>query len=163
MIIFFAYWKAFELGPTPWATPPAQIFCDRIFRDRVLRTISPGWLRTMILLVSASWVARIQAWATGTQQWFFWNQNWLWLIYLDVSSSLLLTAFEWTLSKASVYPHRLHDANFVGFYRLTKEKRLVPYIQKPRRENFSEENSVQKYWNPDDWREEQYESLKHGY
>jgi hypothetical protein len=28
------------------------------FRDRVSRTICPGWLRTAILLISASWVAR---------------------------------------------------------------------------------------------------------
>jgi hypothetical protein len=32
-----------------------------VFNDRVLRTICPGWLRTTILLISASWVARITA------------------------------------------------------------------------------------------------------
>jgi hypothetical protein len=30
-----------------------------LFRDRISRTICPGWLRTTILLISASWVARI--------------------------------------------------------------------------------------------------------
>jgi hypothetical protein len=31
----------------------------RVFRNRVSRTICPGWPRTAILLISASWVARI--------------------------------------------------------------------------------------------------------
>jgi hypothetical protein len=30
-----------------------------VFRDRVSRTICSGWLRTEILLISASWVAGI--------------------------------------------------------------------------------------------------------
>jgi hypothetical protein len=30
-----------------------------IFRERVFWTICLGWLQTMILLISASWVARI--------------------------------------------------------------------------------------------------------
>jgi hypothetical protein len=34
-------------------------FCVRCFWDRVSRTICPGWLWTVILLISASWVARI--------------------------------------------------------------------------------------------------------
>jgi hypothetical protein len=29
------------------------------FQDRVLRTICQGWLQTMVLLISASWVVRI--------------------------------------------------------------------------------------------------------
>jgi hypothetical protein len=45
-------------GPTPWATPPA-LFCDGVFQARVLRTICPIWLPTVILLISATWVARI--------------------------------------------------------------------------------------------------------
>jgi hypothetical protein len=50
--------------------PPHQpFFYDGFFWDRVLRTICPGWLRTVILLISASWAARIQAWATSTQPW----------------------------------------------------------------------------------------------
>jgi hypothetical protein len=37
------------------------------FWDRVSQTIWPGWLWTTILLIAASWVARIQAWATDVQ------------------------------------------------------------------------------------------------
>jgi hypothetical protein len=37
----------------------ASPFCDGFFQDRVSRTISPGWLQTAILLISASLVARI--------------------------------------------------------------------------------------------------------
>jgi hypothetical protein len=43
---------------SPWATPPA-LFLWRVFRDRVLLTICPGWLQTTILLISDSWVAKI--------------------------------------------------------------------------------------------------------
>jgi hypothetical protein len=39
-------------------TPPAPFF-DGFCRDRVLRTTCLDWLRTMILLISASWVGRI--------------------------------------------------------------------------------------------------------
>jgi hypothetical protein len=35
------------------------IFVKDFFQDRVLWTICQGWLQTMILLISASWVARI--------------------------------------------------------------------------------------------------------
>jgi hypothetical protein len=45
-------------GPAPWATPPA-LFCDGFFQDRGSWTICLGWLRTVILLISASWVARV--------------------------------------------------------------------------------------------------------
>jgi hypothetical protein len=45
-------------GPRPWATPPA-FCCEGCFQDRVLWTICPVWLQTEILLISASWVARI--------------------------------------------------------------------------------------------------------
>jgi hypothetical protein len=34
-------------------------FCVRYFQDRVSCTICPGWFQTVILLISASWVARI--------------------------------------------------------------------------------------------------------
>jgi hypothetical protein len=40
-------------------------FCDGFFHDRVSKTICPSWLQTMILLISASWVARI----TGVRHW----------------------------------------------------------------------------------------------
>jgi hypothetical protein len=45
-------------GHSLWATLPA-LPCDVYFRDRVSRTICLGWLQTIILLVSTSWVARI--------------------------------------------------------------------------------------------------------
>jgi hypothetical protein len=45
-------------GPTIWATPPDFLF-EGYFRNRVSWTICPGWLRTTILLISASWLARI--------------------------------------------------------------------------------------------------------
>jgi hypothetical protein len=47
-----------------WATPLA-LFCVVYFQDRILLTISLGWLWTSILLISASWVARI----TGVSHW----------------------------------------------------------------------------------------------
>jgi hypothetical protein len=40
-------------------------FCDSYFQDRVSQTTCLGWLRTSILLISASWVARI----TGMSHW----------------------------------------------------------------------------------------------
>jgi hypothetical protein len=43
---------------TTWVTPPA-LFCDGYFQDRVSWTICLGWLWATILLISASWVARI--------------------------------------------------------------------------------------------------------
>jgi hypothetical protein len=55
-LLLLQYW-GLNSGP-PWATPPA-LFCDGIFRDRVSWTIYPSWLWTAILLISASWVARI--------------------------------------------------------------------------------------------------------
>jgi hypothetical protein len=46
-------------------------FCDGLFRNRVLQTIWPGWLRTVSLLISASRVARITGIATGAQLNYF--------------------------------------------------------------------------------------------
>jgi hypothetical protein len=55
----FLWYKDLNSGPTPWAILPAP-FCEGFFRDRVLwNYICLGWLRTKILLISASWVARI--------------------------------------------------------------------------------------------------------
>jgi hypothetical protein len=45
--------KAFTLNHS------ASPFCDRYFQDRFSQTICPSWLRTTILLISASWVAKI--------------------------------------------------------------------------------------------------------
>jgi hypothetical protein len=41
------------------------------FQDRVLRTICHGWLRTSILLISASWVAKDYRHETLTPGCFF--------------------------------------------------------------------------------------------
>jgi hypothetical protein len=43
---------------TTWAIP-STLFCAVYFWDRVLWTICLGCLRTMIFLISASWIARI--------------------------------------------------------------------------------------------------------
>jgi hypothetical protein len=59
----FWYW-ALNSGPSPWATPPA-LFLWTFFWDRVSWTICPTWLQTVILLISASWIARI----TGASHW----------------------------------------------------------------------------------------------
>jgi hypothetical protein len=45
-------------GTKPWANPPI-LFCNGFFQDRVLQTICPGWPQTSLLLIFASWVARI--------------------------------------------------------------------------------------------------------
>jgi hypothetical protein len=61
--LFLQYW-GLNSGPTTWATPPA-LFCDGFFWDRVSQTICLGWVQTAVLLISASWVARI----TGESHW----------------------------------------------------------------------------------------------
>jgi hypothetical protein len=70
---FFLVVLAFELNAsrllgrhsTPWATP-SVLFCVGYFQNRVSWTICPGWLQTLILLISASHVARI----TGMSHWY---------------------------------------------------------------------------------------------
>jgi hypothetical protein len=57
LFFFFWYWSL-NSGPTPWVTPSA-LFSDGFFRDRVSQAIYLGWLWTIILLISASWVAGI--------------------------------------------------------------------------------------------------------
>jgi hypothetical protein len=58
LTFFFLWYWGLNSGSTPWATPPAT-FCDGSFQYRVLWTICLGWFWTVILLISASWVARI--------------------------------------------------------------------------------------------------------
>jgi hypothetical protein len=42
------------------------LFCF-VFQDRISQIICPGWLQTLILLISAIWVGREgYMWATGT-------------------------------------------------------------------------------------------------
>jgi hypothetical protein len=45
---------------------PLHQLCDRFFWDPVSGTICVGWLHTTVLLISASWVARI----TGLSHWY---------------------------------------------------------------------------------------------
>jgi hypothetical protein len=56
---FFFFWQYWGLNSG--ATPESlhQPFLWRVFRDSISRTICPGWLWTVILLICASWVARI--------------------------------------------------------------------------------------------------------
>jgi hypothetical protein len=54
---FLLYW-GLNSGLTLWATPPA-LFGEELFWDRVSQNYMPGWLWITILLISASWVARI--------------------------------------------------------------------------------------------------------
>jgi hypothetical protein len=56
---FFSRYWGLNSGPSPWATTPAQFFVIGFFWDRVSQTVCPDWLQTEILLISASWVARI--------------------------------------------------------------------------------------------------------
>jgi hypothetical protein len=66
---FFWYWS-FELRVYTLSTPSP--FCDDFFWDRVSWTIYPGWLWTSILLMSASWEARI----TGVNPCLRFFSNW---------------------------------------------------------------------------------------
>jgi hypothetical protein len=61
---FFLRFWGLNLGPTPSATLPVH-FCDGFSRDQCSWAVCPGWLLTMILLISASWLARI----TGLSHW----------------------------------------------------------------------------------------------
>jgi hypothetical protein len=53
---FLRYW-GLNLGPTPEQLHQ-PFFVLFFYQDRVLWTISPGWLWTAISLISASWIAR---------------------------------------------------------------------------------------------------------
>jgi hypothetical protein len=55
--LFGGFW-VLNLEPTPWASLPA-LFCDGFFQDRVFQSICLDYFQIMILLISASWVARI--------------------------------------------------------------------------------------------------------
>jgi hypothetical protein len=72
------------------STSPFYV-CVRYFQDRVSRTICSGWLWTLILLISASWVARI----TGVRYHFLKETSLnpdLFLIYnIIVSQSYFIT------------------------------------------------------------------------
>jgi hypothetical protein len=59
LIFFFFSELGLEIRAYTLSHSTSPFFCDEYFRDRVSRAIYPGWLRTMILLISASWVARV--------------------------------------------------------------------------------------------------------
>jgi hypothetical protein len=60
--VFFFFWFEIMAYTLSYSTRFFICVCDGIFWDRVSRTIFLGWLWNMILLISASLVARI----TGT-------------------------------------------------------------------------------------------------
>jgi hypothetical protein len=66
-------------GPSPWATQPA-LFLWRVFQDKVSQTFCLGWLRTKILLISASWVGRITCvnhrWLARREIWTLLEEMW---------------------------------------------------------------------------------------
>jgi hypothetical protein len=77
--------------------------CDGFFQDRVSRTICLGWIWTMILLIAASWVARI----TGMNHWH--------LAWINFLTSCFLVAYEFEptafcLLGASAQPLEPHPA-----------------------------------------------------
>jgi hypothetical protein len=57
LFFFFLQYWGLNSGPSPWVTLPA--FLWKVFQDRFSQTICPGWLQTLILLISACWLARI--------------------------------------------------------------------------------------------------------
>jgi hypothetical protein len=57
-LFFFFAVLGLELRSYTLSHSPA-LYVLGYFRDRVLQTICPGWIWTMILMISASWVARI--------------------------------------------------------------------------------------------------------
>jgi hypothetical protein len=58
-ILFFFLVLGFELRAYNFSHSTSPFFCDGFFWDKVSQTICPGCLWTSILLISASWVARI--------------------------------------------------------------------------------------------------------
>jgi hypothetical protein len=104
------YW-GLNSGPSPWATPPA-LFLWRVFWDRVLWTICPGWPRTVILLISASWVARI----TGMSHWHLAYE----CIFLNLKFYLIMinvdpyNLHKWLSEKKQYRPKRLRTAIVSG-------------------------------------------------
>jgi hypothetical protein len=68
IMVFICFW-----GTGAWTqglhleSLQQRFFVMAFFWDRVSRTICPGWLWTRILLISASWVARITGMTTSAQ------------------------------------------------------------------------------------------------
>jgi hypothetical protein len=76
--VFSQYWGLSSVSclkgrpSTAWVTP-STLYCIGYFQDSVLQTIFLGWHQTLILLISASWVARI----TGMKH--HWENSFNWL------------------------------------------------------------------------------------
>jgi hypothetical protein len=64
LLVFVLQYWGLNWGPSHWTTQPG-LFLYRVFPDKVLHTICPGWLQTTIPLIYASWGARI----TGMNHW----------------------------------------------------------------------------------------------
>jgi hypothetical protein len=84
-VIFFFFWQYQSLNSGPQCllgrhyhlSHSALPFCVWYFQDRVSWTICPGWSQTLILLVSAFWVARTTG--MGHQcpvRWMIFWQTW---------------------------------------------------------------------------------------
>jgi hypothetical protein len=95
-------------------------FCERFFSRWILWTICPGWLRTMILLISASWVARV----TGVSH-LRPALLWFWIFYSV--ATLKQSDFEITISM-----HKLNKEISVNlwFCKYVKYKQNVLYCLK---------------------------------
>jgi hypothetical protein len=110
LFCFFHCW-GLNSRPTPWATPPA-LFCVGFFWDRVSQTISPGWLQTSILLISASWVARI----TGVSHW---HPDWK---FLDYSVKLVINMYSkdsYTANGRLKFLNNLFTVHFIYVHKLS--------------------------------------------
>jgi hypothetical protein len=108
-------------GPSPWATPPA-LFCDGFFlRDRISWTICSGWLQTVILQLSASWIAKILrvsrchlAWInflfTGLR-----DRDLISVFYTWISNFLKTTGWrDWLYSPRFCW--KSYDSSYVGLF-----------------------------------------------
>jgi hypothetical protein len=85
LFIYLLRFWGLNSGPSPWATPPA-LFLWRVFGDRVPRTICLSWLWTTVLLICASWVARI----TGMSHWCL--ALYLFIYYFETGSCCVAKA-----------------------------------------------------------------------
>jgi hypothetical protein len=58
-LFFFLWYWSLNSGTTSWATPPT-LSCDLFFFEiRSHELFARGWLQTVILLISTSWVSRL--------------------------------------------------------------------------------------------------------
>jgi hypothetical protein len=107
---------------TTWTTPVA-LFCVGYFQDRVSCTIYLGWLQITILLISASWVARI----TGVSHW---HPTWILREHSQTKSSIILRLLGSCYnSSRNMVPHNLRQKTTIslvgGGSPLLKSKELA--------------------------------------